>query len=189
MKKWNDPFIWKQILFLPLVTDLTICIHSLKQTLFSCFYCRAYKHIVNLSAPFPPGDWLIIQMKSTYHHVLNIGSELKVWFLSNFCKEAHIKCNIFGWGEYVGLITGSSLQKYLNNPDICGFALRWIPEIWMSVGFKGELHPKPKLSMFCALSQNNQLYFEKYLSVFWIVWETQNWHLNISRPRGYWVRE
>ena len=43
--------------------------------------------------------------------------------------------------------------------------------------FKGELHPKPNLNMFCVLSQIYQNYFEKVYN--YLVennWETQKWH-------------
>ena len=42
--------------------------------------------------------------------------------------------------------------------------------------FKGKLCPKPKLSMFCVLSQNYQHFFEWDISIpKQIVWETQKW--------------
>ena len=53
--------------------------------------------------------------------------------------------------------------------------------------FKGEGHPKPKVSMFCALSQNYQHSREKlYMHpIEQIVWETQTWHHNFSRSSGF----
>ena len=38
-------------------------------------------------------------------------------------------------------------------------------KIWSFIQFlKGVLHLQPKISMFCALSKNNQQLFEKYAS-------------------------
>ena len=53
--------------------------------------------------------------------------------------------------------------------------------------FKGVLHLLPKISMFCALSQNNQQLFEKidYASYKKIVQGTQKWNWNFRRPSGF----
>ena len=55
---------------------------------------------------------------------------------------------------------------------------------------KEELHPKPKLSMFCALSQNYQHFFfenwYKFLKQF--VWETKIWEISGSQSVLYWSK-
>ena len=52
--------------------------------------------------------------------------------------------------------------------------------------FKGELHPKPKLSMFVHYLKiiNTFIFFEKQCVIVLkqIVWETQKWYQNLSRP-------
>ena len=54
---------------------------------------------------------------------------------------------------------------------------------------KEELHPKPKLSMFCLLSQNYQHFFLKndMLTLKQIVWEMQKLYYNFSRPSSTWI--
>ena len=58
-----------------------------------------------------------------------------------------------------------------------------VPFIWPTY----ELHPKPKLSIFCVLSQNYQFVLNDYIEAMkQIVW-TQKWHYNFSRTSGFWV--
>ena len=58
----------------------------------------------------------------------------------------------------------------------------------------GKLPSKPKLSMFCVLSENQQHFFFfffgkiTYIGILKkIVWETKKLHLNFNRPNGSWV--
>ena len=53
--------------------------------------------------------------------------------------------------------------------------------VWIQ-SLTGELHLKPKLSLFCVLSQNYQHTFEENnISILkQIVWETQKWHWNLE---------
>ena len=66
----------------------------------------------------------------------------------------------------------------------------WYPALLslnIRITFKGELHLKPKLSMFCVLFQYYQHCFENDTSILkQIVWETQKWQA--KQFLSYWSK-